>query len=188
QNPDHQIFSQSVAEEVAFAPTIAELPEEEIKRRSERAIKAMGLKGFEDDYPFSLSMGIRRKISVASMLAMEPEILVFDEPTTGQDYAGRYEIGEIARQLNEKEGRTVIMITHDMDLVAKYAKRVVVFGKAQILLDGPTKEVFSKIDVLKETFLEPPQMTMLASQLSGFGFRPDVLTVQDFLDSMEIVR
>jgi energy-coupling factor transport system ATP-binding protein len=188
QNPDHQIFSQSVREEVAFAPTIAALDEEEIEKRTNRAIAAMGLKNYEEEYPFSLSMGVRRKISVASMLSMEPETLIFDEPTTGQDYAGRYEIGEIAKTLNEKEGRTVIMITHDMDLIAKYAKRVVVFGQAQILLDGLTKDVFSEVDTLAKTYLHPPQMTMLAHNLAQHGFRTDVLSVEDFVNSIEFVR
>ncbi len=178
QNPDIQLFRMSAAEEVAFGLEKLGLPREVIEQRVEHALKATGLWEYKDVYPFKFSFGDRRKLAVAAVVAMEPQVLIFDEPTTGQDYKGRYELVEIARQLNE-QGTTVIMVTHDMDLVAKYAERVFVMGQGRLLLEGPTSEVFNQSEILASTFLAPPQISLLAQNLSKYHVPSTVLTVDE---------
>jgi energy-coupling factor transport system ATP-binding protein len=174
QNPDAQLFAMSVAEEVAFGPTNFGLSQEEVAERVDRALKATGLEPFREVYPFNLSFGDRRKLSVAAVVAMEPELLIFDEPTTGQDFRGRRELADIARRLNEM-GCTVLMVTHDMDLIAEYTRRLIVMGDGTVLLDGPTAEVFQQVERLAETFIAPPQVTRLAQGLAGYGVPGDLL-------------
>ncbi|HEY3524063.1 MAG TPA: energy-coupling factor transporter ATPase [Candidatus Limnocylindrales bacterium] len=164
QNPDTQLFRMSIREEIAFGLQNVGVPEAEREDRIAAALELTGLTASGDVYPFKLSFGDRRKVAVASIVAMRPLVLVFDEPTTGQDYAGRYRLCEIALDLN-RLGTTVIMITHDMDLVARYAPRTVVLGLGRVLLDGPTRDVFARPDVLRETYLEPPQAARLAQAL-----------------------
>jgi energy-coupling factor transporter ATP-binding protein EcfA2 len=183
QNPDYQIFRQSVEEEVSFGPINLKLPKEEVEKRVTAALGAVGLEQFRKKYPYSLSLGDRRKITVAAVLAMGPEVLILDEPTTGQDYAGRYEIAELGKQLHE-QGKTVIMITHDMELVAKYATRTVVLGKGEILLDDLTHRVFAQPDILASTYLKPTQITSLAQKLKKYGLNPGVLTIEDMEENL----
>jgi len=178
QNPDTQLFALSVEEEVAFGPRNCGLSEEEVRARVERALRQVGLWEQRQEYPFNLSFGDRRKISVAAVAAMEPRVLIFDEPTTGQDYRGRYELADFARQLNHN-GTTVIMITHDMDLIAEYTERLVVMGNGWILLDGPTREVFREQEILAQTSIAPPQVTQLAQALEPYGVSPRVLTADE---------
>lgn len=178
QNPDIQLFKMSIEEEVTFGLEKMGLPEDEIERRVTAALEATGLEEHREVYPFNLSFGDRRKLAVAAVVAMRPQVLIFDEPTTGQDYRGRYELVEIARELNE-DGTTVIMVTHDMDLVAKYTDHVFVLGDGQLLLQGTTAEVFSRPDVLASTFLAPPQVTQLAQMLEEYGIPPDILAVDE---------
>jgi energy-coupling factor transport system ATP-binding protein len=179
QNPDPQLFKMSAEEEVAFGLWNLGLPQEEIARRVDRTLEMTGLSEFRKLYPFNFSFGNRRKLAVAAVVAMEPQVLIFDEPTTGQDYKGRYELAEIARELNEK-GSTVVMVTHDMDLITKYTTRVFVLSQGRLLMEGTTREVFSRPDILAETFLSPPQVTQLAQRLSPYNVPPDVLSVKEF--------
>jgi energy-coupling factor transport system ATP-binding protein len=179
QNPDTQLFALSAWEEVAFGPTNTGLDQDEIDKRVEQALISVGLFDERDQYPFNFSFGDRRKLSVAAVAAMQPEVLIFDEPTTGQDYKGRYELANIARQLNQN-GTTVIMITHDMELIAEFTERLIVMGNGQILLDGSTREIFQETEILAETFITPPQVTQLAQSLHDIGFPPDVLTTDEF--------
>jgi energy-coupling factor transport system ATP-binding protein len=178
QNPDAQLFAMSVEEEVAFGPTNMGFSEEEITKQVDLAISATGMDEFREVYPFNLSFGDRRKLSVAAVVSMNPDILIFDEPTTGQDFKGRRELADIARNLNER-GRTVMMITHDMDLIAEYTRRLIVMGNGRVLLDGPTEEVFQQVDILAETFIEPPQVTQLAQSLASFGVPGEILVVNE---------
>jgi energy-coupling factor transport system ATP-binding protein len=184
QNPDIQLFRMSAAEEVVFGLEKLGLPDDVIQKRVGDALRATGLLEFKDVYPFKLSFGDRRKLAVAAVVAMEPQVLIFDEPTTGQDYRGRYELVEIARQLNE-QGTTVIMVTHDMDLVAKYTQRVFVLGEGRLLLEGPTAEVFNQREILASTYLAPPQISLLAQNLRRFGVPPTVLSVDEMCQVFE---
>ncbi len=178
QNPDAQLFAMSVEEEVAFGAINMGFSEVEVAEQVEYAIAATGLEEFKENYPFNLSFGDRRKLSVAAVVSMNPDILIFDEPTTGQDYKGRRELADIARNLNER-GRTIIMITHDMDLIAEYTRRLIVMGTSRILVDGPTEEVFQQVDLLAETFIEPPQITQLAQSLEKYGVPGEILAVEE---------
>jgi energy-coupling factor transport system ATP-binding protein len=178
QNPDHQIFASSVENEVAFGPKNLKLTKDEVEERVEEALRLTGLEKYKNAHPLSLSWGDRQKVAVASILAMKPKILIFDEPTTGQDYLGRKQIMNLAKELNEK-GRTIIVITHDMELIAEYSKRTIVMGVGEILLDGPTEYVFSNPEVLEKTYLKPPQVTQLANKLSSYGVPREILTAKD---------
>ncbi|HEU4673096.1 MAG TPA: energy-coupling factor transporter ATPase [Candidatus Limnocylindrales bacterium] len=183
QNPDTQLFRMSVREEVAFGLQNIGVPESEQQERIQAALDLTGLTAAADVYPFKLSFGDRRKVAVASIVAMRPLVLVFDEPTTGQDYAGRYRLCEIARDLNGL-GTTVIMITHDMDLVARYAPRTVVLGLGRVILDGPTRDAFARPDVLRETYLEPPQAARLAQELAPSIGPTSALSVDELLAAL----
>ena len=181
QNPDTQLFALSAREEVDFGLQNCGLDEDEVERRIEEALKAVGLWEKRDQYPFNFSYGDRRKLSVAAVAAMRPQTLIFDEPSTGQDHLGRYELANIARDLN-RAGTTVIMISHDMDLIAEYSARLIVMGKGRIIADGPTRSVFQDVDLLGQTFISPPQITRLAQSLQIPGLRSDVLTTTEFCD------
>jgi energy-coupling factor transport system ATP-binding protein len=184
QNPDAQLFAMSVAEEVAFGCTNLGLPQDEVAQRVDRALAATGLEEFREVYPFNLSFGDRRKLSVAAVVSMEPEVLIFDEPTTGQDYRGRRELADIAKRLNEM-GRTVLMVTHDMDLIAEYTHRLIVMGDGKVLLDGPTAEIFQQVETLAETFITPPQVTQLAQALAEYGVSGNILVADELVQILK---
>jgi len=182
QNPDHQLFNSNCWDEIAYGPRNIELPEEQVKERVEEAAKVVGLdEGYFTEHPFFLSKGLRQRVAIASILALRPKVIIVDEPTTGQDARQSLEIMDFLKKLNEALEHAVIIITHDMPIVARYARRVVVMGNGRILADGPTRDVFSQVDVLAQTFLEPPQITQLAQRCSSLGFSPDTLTVEEML-------
>jgi energy-coupling factor transport system ATP-binding protein len=178
QNPDHQIFAQRVRAEAAFGPHNLGLSATEVAKRVDAALSLVGLEEHADDFAFSLGRGQRQKLAVASVLAMEPPILVIDEPTTGLDQAGARGILELLSQWNA-EGRTIVAITHDMSLVAERIPRTVVVSEGQILADGPTRDVLSDTATLRHAYLRPPQVTRVAQRLAEFGIRPDTLTVAE---------
>ncbi len=183
QNPDNQLFQMSSEEEIAFGLNNLGLDDDEIKRRIDEVLELTGMEAYRELYPFKLSLGDRRKLAVASIYAMHPSILIFDEPTTGQDFAGRYQLSDLAIRLN-RLGATIIMISHDMSLIARYTQRTLVMGKSKILLDGPTREVFSQTDVLDSTFLEPPPAIQLAQELERFGVPANILTVEELFNAL----
>lgn len=178
QNPDHQLFNNNCWDEIAYGPRNIELNEDEVKERVEEAAKVVGLsEEFFDEHPFFLPKGQRQRVAIGSILALRPKVIIVDEPTTGQDAKQSLEIMDFLVDLNEHHGHTIVIITHDMPIVARYAKRVVAMGNSRILADGPTAEVFSQPDVLIEASLEPPQITQLAQLSNGFGFESGTLTV-----------
>ncbi|MEA3375747.1 MAG: ATP-binding cassette domain-containing protein [Chloroflexota bacterium] len=164
QNPDRQLFAQTVEEEIAFGPRNLGLSKDEILERVEGAMAVTGLEPFRHDFPPALAKGDRAKVIIASVLAMRPQIVAFDEPTTGQDYRGCHQIMRIARQLHE-DGHTVIVVTHDVALIAEYTERTVVLCQGEILLDDATEAVLAQPDVLRRTNVTPPQITQLARSL-----------------------
>lgn len=178
QNPDTQLFTMSVEEEIRFGLTSLKLSESEIEARTNEALDITGLEPYRKLYPFKLSLGDRRKVAVASIVAMRPSILIFDEPLTGQDYKGRYELTNLAAKLHQA-GHTVIMISHDMELVAQYTQRTIVLGQSKLLLDAPTRDVFDYLDILRSTFIEPPEIIQLAQSLRPEGLPTGLLTVED---------
>jgi cobalt transport protein ATP-binding subunit len=178
QNPDHQIFAQRVRAEAAFGPRNLGLSASEVTRRVDEALALVGLQEHADDFAFSLGRGQRQKLAVASVLAMEPRVLVVDEPTTGLDQAGAKGILDLLSRWN-REGRTIVAITHDMSLVAERIPRTIVVNDGAILADGPTRSVLSDAKLLRSAFLRPPQVTRIAQRLADLGITPDVLTVSE---------
>src|SRR5215218_10381884 len=175
QNPDHQIFSDTVAEEVAFGPKIREMDEGEIGERVEEALTAVSMEGRGDEDPFGLTKGERQRVAVASILAVRPEVLILDEPTTGLDYAEQQSIMELVRRLNER-GSTIIAVTHTMWVVAEYAHRAVVMRDGKVALQGTVREVFTEEDELRDAALRPPHIVSMGNSL-GFP----VLSVEEML-------
>jgi energy-coupling factor transport system ATP-binding protein len=186
QNPDHQIFCETVETEVSFGPNNLGLEEAHVMRRVQEALAAVGLLEYRDVNPKQLSKGQRQRLAVASVLSMNPSILIVDEPTTGQDYRDSIEMLNLVKRLND-DGCTILFITHDMQLIAKYAQRVIVFHDGKILLHKSTREAFSETEILKQTFLSPPSITLLAQRFNTL-YPDTVLTVEEMLDkTMDIV-
>ncbi len=164
QNPDHQIFSSSVAAEVRYGLTLAGLTLAEIEQRIDEVLAVTGLDDVRDEHPFSLGKSARQRLAVASILALRPAILVVDEPTTGQDWAGVQAMMTLIDRLNAA-GTTILMVTHDMDVVAHHARRVVVMDGGRVTADGPTGDVLSRLDVLTAAAVETTQTVALSRRL-----------------------
>lgn len=166
QNPDHQIFSETVRKELSFGPNNFGVGEEEIEKRVSEAIAAVRLHGFEDNDPLLLSKGGRQKVAVASVLAMRPQVLVLDEPTTGLDYKETRALMELVRRLNES-GHTVIMVTHTMWVVGEYADRVIVMDAGKIIADTTPRELFANTSLLETAGLMAPEIAQLSHGFLG---------------------
>lgn len=164
QNPDHQIFATTVEKELEFGLKNAGYPGGEIRERVEEVLKSTGLTDCRSVHPFSLGKGERQMIAVASILVLRPKLLIIDEPTTGSDWAGIQRMMALIHKLHQA-GTTIIMISHDMDLVAQSAQRVIVMKDGRISLDGPPREVFAETGVLSQSALVPPQLCRLSAQL-----------------------
>jgi energy-coupling factor transport system ATP-binding protein len=184
QNPDQQLFAQTVEEEIAFGPHNLQLTKDEIRERVDHAIRVTGLDAVRGEYPPALPRGDRAKVVIASVLAMRPRILILDEPTTGQDYRGCHQIMQLARQLHQA-GHTLLVVTHDMALIAEYAQRTVVLHRGRILLDDRTQNVFAQPEVLHRTHVMPPQITQLSQKLQqSLGLPCPALTVHELGQSI----
>ena len=184
QNPDHQLFNDSVFKEIAYGPRNIGLQEDEVQQRVREAARVAGVhEELFDEHPFFLTKGLRQRVAIASILAMRPTTIIVDEPTTGQDWRQSLDVMNFLRGLWEKEGHTVIIITHEMRIVAEYATRVVVLGQGQVLMDGTPKEVFARPDLLAQTFVKPPQITRLAQALHEYGVPNDVLSVPEMYEA-----
>jgi len=183
QNPSHQIFESTVWKEVAYGPINLGLSPEEVKQRVEWALSEVGLQGYEQYNPYDLDYGKMKLLTVASVLAMKPQVLILDEPTTGQDHAGRHLLSNLSRRLN-REGFTVVIITHDMRFVAETVNRVVLVSNGEILMDGSTREVLNAFDVLKKAAIKPPQIVQLASELRKKGIDINALTIEEALQEI----
>jgi energy-coupling factor transport system ATP-binding protein len=166
QNPDHQIFAATVEEEVAFGPENFGHSGEELDRRIGEAIATVELDGLEEADPFNLSKGQRQRVALASILATEPEVIVFDEPTTGLDAAQQDRFMDLVADLNREQGVTVVMVTHSMATVATYAPRTVVMEGGRKVADGPTRDLFGDEQRLREWQLHPPQPVALSNRLA----------------------
>lgn len=189
QNPDHQLFNNNCWDEIAYGPRNIQLPEEEVRQRVSDAARVVGLpEMYFQEHPFFLPKGLRQRVAIASILALQPRVMIVDEPTTGQDTKQSLEIMNFLRMLNEELGHTIIIITHDMPIVASYARRVIAMGQGTVIADGPTELVFSQPDVLAETFIEPPQITQLAQRCADLGFSQGTLTVAEMKRQFDQLR
>ncbi len=164
QNPDHMLFSTSIEEEVSFGPRNLKLPQDEIKRRVDEALEVAGLVTYRKESPLFFGKGVRRMITIASVLSMRPEMLIIDEPTTGMDHRGRVAVMGLLDELSRR-GHAIIIITHDMQVVANHTRRTVVMHGGTIALDAPTAEVFTHEDILAKAGLRPPQRFQLAQAI-----------------------
>ncbi|MBN1460246.1 MAG: ATP-binding cassette domain-containing protein [Armatimonadetes bacterium] len=164
QNPDHQIFAHTVFEEVAFGPRNFGLPDSEVRSRVAESLAAVGFSGREEEDPFSLTKGERQRVAVASVLAGRPDVIIFDEPTTGLDERESRAMMALVDRLN-RAGHTIITVTHAMWLAAEYAHRVIVMQEGSVLLDAPTRSAFAREEVLRETGIVPPQVVRLSQRL-----------------------
>jgi len=179
QNPDYQLFTASCDDEIRFGLRNVGVSPEEMEQRVEEMLQLVGLSEEADLFPFRLSFGDRRKLTVAATLALAPEVLIMDEPTTAQDHRGRYQLAELAKRFHEERQGTVLMITHDVDLIACYAHRLIVLYEGQVLLDGPTAEVFTQVEELKRSFVVPPVAAQLAAELAPLGVPSHVMTLEE---------
>ncbi|HEX9639514.1 MAG TPA: ABC transporter ATP-binding protein [Acidobacteriota bacterium] len=166
QNPDVMIFSDTVADEVRFGLRNRGLSEEQQERRCRAALEAVGLEALADADPFALPKGGRQRVAVASVLALEPEILVLDEPTTGLDHAHARTVLDLLRELNRK-GHTILMITHALGLAAEYARRCLLLGRGELLADGAPRQVLADANALALSGLEPPDILALGQRLGA---------------------
>lgn len=184
QNPDHQLFNDSVFKEIAYGPRNIGLPESEVRARVEEAAAVAGVRPeLFGTHPFFLPKGLRQRVAIASILALRPQTIIVDEPTTGQDMRQSIEIMNFLRRLWEDEEHTIIIVTHEMPIVAEYAERVVVLGQGRVLLDGPTREVFAQPERLAETFVHPPQITRAAQRLGLTS--PALLSVEEVWQALQ---
>ncbi|WP_456471871.1 ATP-binding cassette domain-containing protein [Methanocaldococcus sp.] len=165
QNPDDQIFAPTVKDDVAFGPLNLGLPKEEVEKRVKEALKAVGLEGVEDKPPHHLSGGQKKRVAIAGILAMNPEVMILDEPTAGLDPLGASKIMKLLYNLNKK-GITIIISTHDVDLVPVYADRVYIMYDGKILKEGKTKDVFKDVETLRKANLRLPRVSHLLEILN----------------------
>ena len=186
QNPDNQIIGQVVEEDVGFGPENMGIPTEEIWQRVEESLKSVGMWEYRKSSPNRLSGGQKQRVSIAGVIAMHPKCIVMDEPTAMLDPNGRYEVIRAARALNEVENVTIILITHYMEEVI-FADRVIVMDKGKVVMQGTPREVFSKVDKLKELRLDVPQVTILAHELKKRGLKlPDgILTTEELSKALK---
>ena len=175
QNPDHQIFARTVAEEVGFGLKMQDEPSETIEKRGAEALEVVGLQGYGQRVPFVLTKGERQRVAVASVLAAQPQVIILDEPTTGLDYRHQRNMMEMLKRLN-RYGHTIVIITHSMWVTAEYANRTIVMKNGRILSDGPTRAIFSDENRLAEASLCPPSLVRLSNWMGT-----EALTVQQMV-------
>jgi energy-coupling factor transport system ATP-binding protein len=179
QNPDHQLFADTVEEEVAFGPRNIGLTATEIEARVQEALAAVGLSALRHHDPFLLGRGERQRLAVAALLALRPRLLILDEPTTGLDYPEQRQMMELLRALHQ-QGRTIIIITHAPWVAAEYADRALLMAQGQLLWDGPLRDLCARPDLCARAAFRPPDVTLLGLQ---FGFTP--LSVEECVSSLQ---
>jgi len=181
QNPNDQIFKYQVLDEVMFGPLQIGMDKAAARRNAEEALESVALSGLETTNPYDLGLSVRKLVAVASILAMDTEIILFDEPTIAQDYAGKERLKEIVRKLRS-QGKTVITITHDMNIVADVFERTIVFASGKKIADDDTKSVFLKKDILERAYLEQPDVMKISTEL---GWQESFLTIDEFVGAIK---
>lgn len=187
QYPEHQLFETDVFADVCFGPKNLGLSKDEVEKRAYEALRMVGLS--DDLYkqsPFDLSGGQKRRVAIAGVLAMEPEILVLDEPTAGLDPKGKNEILDLLKKLHEQRGITVVLVSHSMEDVANYVDRIIVMDHGKVQFDGQPREVFAHYKELEKMGLAAPQVTYIMKDLKEKGFNVDdtVTTLEEATDDI----
>jgi len=182
QYPEYQLFEETIEKDISFGPHNLGLDKDEINRRVQRAMKIVGLdfEEYKDKSPFEISGGQKRRVAIAGVVAMEPNVLILDEPTAGLDPKGRDDIlGKIV-ELYKENDMTIVLVSHSMEDVAKVANRVIVMDNGKCILDGTPKEIFKEIELLESVGLAVPQVTYLVRELrnKGFDIPEDIFTLE----------
>ena len=185
QNPDNQIVASIVEEDVAFGPENLGLPREEIRKRVDDSLKAVGMYEYRHHEPHKLSGGQKQRVAIAGIIAMRPECIFLDEPTAMLDPKGRKEVMDTVIKLNKEYGMSVVFITHFME-EAVLADRIAVIDNSRLLLEGTPKEVFKQEDLLRSVGLDIPQITNLAREMKKSGVKVDdsILTLNEFVENI----
>ncbi|MGC8895461.1 MAG: energy-coupling factor ABC transporter ATP-binding protein [Candidatus Bathyarchaeia archaeon] len=178
QNPDHQLFSETVKEEIAFALKNFGFKETIIKRRVQWALNLLGLTQYIKTSPFMLSGGERKRVALASVLAWNPKILILDEPTIGQDYQQKEKLRQFILQMKTQR-KTVIIVTHDVEFVAECNPRVVLMREGKIVADGEAKEILTNEEVLTQASIVPPQIAQIFMQIPSLELPKNVIDVYE---------
>ena len=178
QNPDDQIFKSNVLDEVMFGPLNIGMTKEEAKQKAQSALALVGLENKAQENPYDLELSERKMVAIASVVAMDTQVVIFDEPTIAQDYPGKEKIRQLIGSLAD-QGKLVIAILHDMDFVAESFQRVIAMAHGKVIADGSPREVFSRPDVLEKARLELPYVSALCQSL---GFSQIFLKVEDFIE------
>lgn len=187
QYPEHQLFEIDVFSDVCFGPKNLGLPQEEIEARAREALESVGLsEEFYKQSPFELSGGQKRRVAIAGVLAMKPQILILDEPTAGLDPQGRTEILELIKEMQTKTGMTILLVSHSMDDVAEYVDRIIVMNHGRVMYDDVPKAVFQHHEELEQIGLSAPQVTYICHRLKdqGLDVDTDVTTLSEAVDSI----
>lgn len=188
QYPEYQLFEETVYKDIAFGPSNIGVAEEDIDAIVRDAMAHVGLdfESISQKAPFELSGGQKRKVAIAGVLAMKPKVLILDEPTAGLDPKSRDELIEYIRVLQEKEGMTVIFVTHSMDEVARLANRLIVMHKSKIVFDDEPKKVFREVEMLQNIGLDVPEVSKLIHQLNqnGFNLDSDIMTLESAKEAL----
>ena len=183
QNPDHQLFCETVEKEIAFALKNFGFDEDLIKKRVDWALNLLGLTQYRESSPFMLSGGERKRLALASVLAWDPEVVILDEPTIGQDYAQKEKLRQFILQLRA-QGKTIVIVTHDVEFVADCSPRVVLMANGRIVADGKAEEILTNPKLLAEASVVPPQVTQIFMELEHLGFPRKVV---DLYEAREII-
>jgi energy-coupling factor transport system ATP-binding protein len=178
QNPDHQLFSETVEDEVAFALKNFGFEKNIVEKRVTWALNLLGLTQYRNTSPFMLSGGERKRVALASVLAWDPKILILDEPTIGQDYQQKEKLRQFILQMKTL-GKTVVIVTHDVEFVAECDPRIVLMLQGRIIADGEAKDVLTNLEVLTQASIVPPQIAQIFLQLSDAGFPKNVIDIYD---------
>ena len=183
QNPEDQLFEASVFEEVAFGPRNLGMAKAQIKQSVNEALSLVDLLPHVSTHPYNLTYGQRKMLCIASVLAMEPQIVVLDEPNAGQDFSGLNRLGKILEELNRKN-KTVIIISHDIEFVASHTSEAIVMHDGRVTANDATRVVLSNSSVLATSALRPPQVTRLAIRLSKHGIKNDAMTPEELVEDI----
>ena len=182
QYPEYQLFEETIEKDISFGPQNLGLDNDEINKRVRRAMKIVGLdyEEYKDKSPFEISGGQKRRVAIAGVVAMEPKVLILDEPTAGLDPKGRDDILSQIVELYKEYNMTIILVSHSMEDVAKVANRIIVMDKGKCILDGTPEKIFKEIEILESVGLAVPQVTYLIRELrnKGFDISEDIFTVE----------
>ena len=178
QNPDHQLFSETVEEEISFALRNFGFEETTVENRVTWALNLLGLAQYRKTSPFMLSGGERKRVALASVLAWNPEILILDEPTIGQDYQQKEKLRQFVLQMRT-QGKTVVIVTHDVEFVAECNPRILLMREGKIIADGEARAILTKPDILEQASIVPPQIAQIFLQLPELNLPNDIIDIYE---------